>query len=122
MASDINMDTKQMELIDFLHVEIDIHQQLLNIYGDQRATVNTSGRWYVSSVTKLYGIEWERESERATGYFYARVHKNGGRVSNSNASCDIHLMLTPVKRYIIKNLHGILKPWSNESNIKKELG
>lgn len=62
MASDINMHTKEKELIDFLHEEIDIHQQLLNIYGDQRGAVNTGGGWYVSSVTKLYDIYIKSES------------------------------------------------------------
>lgn len=90
------------------------------------------GNWHSSTIAEYLGrpksncehkwwmmrfisdeVIWDRERESATGYFYARVHKNGGRVSNSNADCDIHLTLTPLKRYIIKNLHGMLKPWSN---------
>ena len=48
MASDMEVRMKQMCVIEFLHAEkiapSDIHQRLLNVYGDQTVDVSTVGR------------------------------------------------------------------------------
>ena len=48
-ASDIEVCMKQRSITEFLHVEKiapnDIHQNLLNIYGDQTVYVSTVRRW-----------------------------------------------------------------------------
>jgi len=48
MASDIEVCMKQRCVIEFLHVEKitpnDIHQRLLNVYGDQTVDINTVRR------------------------------------------------------------------------------
>ena len=50
MASDMEGHLKQKSAVEFLHAEkiahIDIHQCLLNIYGDQTENVSTV-RWWV---------------------------------------------------------------------------
>ena len=51
MASDMEVYMEQMCAIGFLHVEkmafTDIHQSLLNVYGDQTVGVSTVRRWVV---------------------------------------------------------------------------
>ena len=48
MASDMEVCMKQIYVIEFLHVEkiarMDIHQRLLNVYGDQTEDMSTV-RW-----------------------------------------------------------------------------
>ncbi len=45
MASDMEVDTEQRCVVEFLHAEkmapTDIHQCLLNVYGDQMVDVST---------------------------------------------------------------------------------
>ena len=49
MASDVEMHMKQRGGIEFFHVgkmvPTDIHQHLLNIYGDQTVGVSTVRQW-----------------------------------------------------------------------------
>jgi len=49
MASDMEVRMKQRCVIEFLHAEKiapnDIHQRLLNVYGDQTVDVSTVRRW-----------------------------------------------------------------------------
>ena len=49
MAADMDTGMKQRGAAQFLHVEkmapIDIHQYLLNVYGDQTVDVSTARRW-----------------------------------------------------------------------------
>jgi hypothetical protein len=49
MASDMEVRTKQRCVTEFLHVEtfppIDIHQRLINVYGDQTVDVSTVMLW-----------------------------------------------------------------------------
>ena len=51
MMSDMEVCMKQMCEIEFLHVEkrepIDIHQHLLNIYGDQMMETSTVRQWMI---------------------------------------------------------------------------
>ena len=51
MASDMKMHMKQSGVIEFLHVEKtvpnDVHGFLLNIYGDQTVGVRTVRQWVV---------------------------------------------------------------------------
>jgi len=51
MASDMEVWMKQRGAPEFLHAEkmspIDIHQYLLNVYGDQRVDVSTVKWWAV---------------------------------------------------------------------------
>ena len=51
MASDMEAHMKQRCVTEFLHVEkmapTDIHQHLLNIYGDQTVDVSTVRQWVV---------------------------------------------------------------------------
>jgi hypothetical protein len=51
MASDMEVRLKQRCVTEFLHAEKiapnDIHQCLLNFYGDQTEDVNTVRRWMV---------------------------------------------------------------------------
>ena len=50
MVSDMEVRMKQRSVTEFLHVEtivpVDIHQHLLNVYGDQPVDVSTV-RWWV---------------------------------------------------------------------------
>ena len=51
MASDIEVHMKERCAIGFLHVEkmasLDIHQCLLNVFGDQTVNVSTVRQWVV---------------------------------------------------------------------------
>ena len=51
MAADMDTGRKQRGAAQFLHVEkmapIDIHQYLLNVYGDQTVDVSTVRQWVV---------------------------------------------------------------------------
>lgn len=57
MATDMEAHMKQKCAAEFLYVEkmapTDIHQCLLNIYGDQMVDVNTVRWWCLSSGSKL---------------------------------------------------------------------
>ena len=57
MVSDTGVWMKQRCVAEFLHVEImaptDIHQHLLNIYGDQTVDVSTVRQWVVYGIYHL---------------------------------------------------------------------
>jgi len=52
MESDMEVHMKKRHRIEFLHVEkmapTDIHQHLLDVYGDQAVDVSTVRQWMVS--------------------------------------------------------------------------
>ena len=64
MVSDIEVRMQQNGVIGSLHADkmapIDIHQCLLNIYGDQAVDVSTVGwdGWYVSAVATRGHLQW----------------------------------------------------------------